>query len=198
MVLNFVSPIDSIDRYVLGRLTGPRSSWALPRLFILTATSLCFVCLKKTLRFVKKRTFYPNAQRTSEGRSCGRRGGATEQKGRRDGAGEDGREDVQARRGGRRRVLVMSLWPRWTSCCSPPAPSPSPWQKKREFPLAIGGWVSFSSADCLIEFLKESSTSALHGSIHWELTPENFLLTRLVSVSLSPSKKVSTLPRTVS
>ncbi|XP_044443278.1 uncharacterized protein [Triticum aestivum] len=48
-----------------------------------------------------------------------------EQKGRRDGAGEDGREDVQARRGGRRRrVLVMSLWPRWTSYCSPPAPSP--------------------------------------------------------------------------
>ncbi|XP_037446110.1 uncharacterized protein LOC119315688 [Triticum dicoccoides] len=35
-------------------------------------------------------TFYPNAQRTSEGRSCGRRGGATEQKGRRDGVGEDG------------------------------------------------------------------------------------------------------------
>ena len=56
-------------------------------------------------------------------------------------------------------------------------------------PPAVGGWVSFSSADCLIEFLKASSTSALHGSIHWELTPENFLLTRLVSVSLSPSKK---------
>ncbi|XP_037480563.1 uncharacterized protein LOC119357869 [Triticum dicoccoides] len=69
-------------------------------------------------------TFYPTAQQTSEGRSCGRRGGATEQKGRRDGAGEDGREDVQVRRGRRRRVLVMSLWPRWTSCCSPPAPSP--------------------------------------------------------------------------
>ena len=28
------------------------------------------------------------------------------------------------RRGGRRKVLVMSLWPRWTSCCSPHASSP--------------------------------------------------------------------------
>ena len=57
------------------------------------------------------------------GRSCGRRGGTTEQKGSRNGAGEDGREDVQARHGGQRIVLVMSLWLRWTSCCSPPASS---------------------------------------------------------------------------
>ncbi|XP_044447172.1 uncharacterized protein, partial [Triticum aestivum] len=41
---------------------------------------------RTSLRFVKKKRFI----QTLSGRSCGRRGGATEQKGRRDGAGEDG------------------------------------------------------------------------------------------------------------